>query len=106
MFYAKIGCPICGTGVVGFYLCSDQITIVLMCDECDAVWLDPTTTDGAHALYLGGPPFMVPGTDCSLQHPPARWANASEIARRGWSRFVAGEGDAMGEAFERSRKKQ
>ena len=95
MFYIEKPCIFCGQwGQVGFRLCSDHQSIVLMCDECGTVWLDPTKVDDEHALYLSSPEFIIPALNCSLA---ARWATQEEIASKGWDRYIRGESQALDE---------
>ncbi len=91
-------CPFEGSyGQIGFLLCSDQQTIVLMCDECNQIWLSPDAVDVEHALFVEPPAFLVPGFDYSIQSPLARWATRSEVISYGWSAYIRGEGNALDE---------
>lgn len=95
MLFMK-NCPICTEGLVGFLLCPDNETLVLACDECDTVWLDPQEVNASQALYPSPPDFRVPNLDCSLRQ--SRWATREEVTRRGWDVYIAGEGPALNEA--------
>jgi hypothetical protein len=97
MFYINNACLICHYGQIGFRLCSDHKNVVLMCDECDTVWLDPKKVDTEHALYPSPPEFIIPILRCSIKSPEARWATRQEIARQGWEGYIAGEGQALDE---------
>lgn len=90
MIYVEEYCPVCGTGSVGFMLCGDSAALVIMCDECDALWATPDNWTKTPAVYAQPPDFLVPGVDQSIA-PPARWATAQEVEARGWSEYVAGE---------------
>lgn len=90
MFYIETRCPICKDGVIGFRGCTPGIQIVLMCDECDAVWLDPNTISSAIALSLQGPDFSVPGWNCTIRSPLARWATREEIIQVHWEDYIHG----------------
>ncbi len=92
MVYLEEYCPVCGTGTVGFRLCSDGVALVLMCDECDALWATPDRWSTTPALYSQPPDFTVPGMRCSIA-PPSRWATSSEVERREWTKYVAGESE-------------
>ena len=97
MLYIKTSCPICTEGMVGFRRCSDNETIVLMCDECDTVWLRPQEVNASHALYPSPPEYLVPTLECSIKSPHSQWAEEEDVAEKGWSTYVAGEGKALGE---------
>lgn len=88
MLCLSTNCPICGTGNLGFRTCDDHRTIVIMCDECDAVWLDPAQTDASLALYPSKPPFIVPGTSVSIAQPKAHWSSRDEIVAAGWADWI------------------
>jgi len=96
MFYIDGACPICGTGNRGFRLCSDHVSIVVMCDECEATWLDAERVDASDVVYPEPPEFQVPGRSCSIAAPSSRWATRPEIDAYGWGNLVAGEGLALG----------
>jgi len=97
MLFVRDICPICEHGAVGFVFCADTADMILMCDECDSVWLDPTTTTDQAAQFTEPPDFIVPGLPCSLLR--SRWATRQEIAQRGWADHIAGEGKALNEAY-------
>lgn len=101
MFYLAGICPICGAGVLGFRLCSDGATIVVMCDECDAIWLDARQLDRALAMSTEPPEFQVPGLSCSISSPRARWAKKPELEAAGWDDLIAGEWQAFDERRKR-----
>jgi hypothetical protein len=83
-------CPICGTGNRAVFRCGDGGTFVVMCDECDAVWLDPGSLGPADSVFTQEPQFRIPGTEASLVGPGAGWATAEEVERIGWARYVRG----------------
>jgi len=92
MFYVDTPCPICRAGAVGFRKCADGTTIVLMCNECDAVWKTPDGIAVDSALFPAAPNFVVQELDCSVAAPRATWAERQQIEASGWGEFVAGEG--------------
>ncbi len=96
MFRVKGECPICGTGSIGFRVCSGESTLVLMCDECDSLWTDPRSTHASKALYAEAPDFLVPGLSCSIGAPASRWASREEVEGVGWGALIQGEGTALG----------
>jgi hypothetical protein len=89
MLFVQEICSFCGQGQVGFTLCADQETVVLVCDECYAVWSDPMETRAEFALFPDLQNFTIPGLNCSLAG--ARWAKKEEIVQQGWSNYIAGE---------------
>jgi hypothetical protein len=97
MFYVKGTCPLCDAGNVGFRRCSDGQTIVLMCDECDTVWLDPERRTAEDAVYAQSFSFEVPGLRVSIGGGRAGWATRAEVESAGWQEHVAGETSALGE---------
>ena len=78
MFYMEGPCPICGTGTRGFRLCSDNVLVVGICDECEATWLDAERVDASDAVYVAPPEYLVSGRSCSIAAPSSRWATLSE----------------------------
>ena len=93
MLFLETTCPICGTGARGFRLCDDQSTVVVMCDECDSLWLDAGRLDQLDVVYAEPPEFRVPGLSCSIAK--SRWATRAEVESAGWGDLVAGEGVAL-----------
>jgi len=91
MFYVKELCAYCQAGAVGFRRCSDQVTIVLMCDECDFVWLRPDRTTLADALFPSMETSQVPGTPYAVGGEGAGWATLAEIEQAGWQAYIYGE---------------
>lgn len=89
MFNIDSYCPICCEGTIGFVLCSDQKTMVLVCDECESTWLDPSNVSPIQVLYPKAPDFKVPGLECSIKAPDARWATREEIMQKGWGHYIA-----------------
>lgn len=96
MFYLRGQCPHCEYGQLGFRRCSDGATIVLMCDECDFVWLDPDHRTLDDAAFPDMDTSKVPGTNLAVGGGAAGWATRDEVARAGWQAYIAGEYDAPG----------
>jgi hypothetical protein len=95
MFFIEGACPICGTGTRGFRLCSDEASVVVMCDECEATWLDAERVDASDVVYAEPPEYVLPGRACSIAAPSSRWATRAEIDASGWGNLIAGEGTAL-----------
>ena len=76
-------CRICGTGPLGLRECGGCGEILVMCDECDAVW-----TDGNFSAQplLAGEAGALPCPYCgaSLAEEPSRWAPKSKIEKVAW----------------------
>ena len=93
MFYVGF-CPLCEQGAAGVRTCGYPGHVVVVCDECDAMWRTP---DLAGEPVLAGPADLAcPRCGTSLQRPPARWATWEEIERAGWQDAVIGQGPALG----------
>lgn len=86
-------CPNCGEGQVGYRLCANRETVVLLCDNCALVWMHPNKVDADHARDPLNPDF-------ARQHPQvelrtSRWANEKEIQGWGWGVYVVKPGDLL-----------
>ena len=92
-------CPVCedGLGLVCFRRCTDGRTVVLLCDECGAVWLSPEAVTEEAALHPKAPRMLVPGKTCAVQGEGAGWATHEEVAAAGFSKFIFDEGPAIDE---------
>lgn len=81
MYYVGI-CRICGTGPLGLRSCGGCGEVVVLCDECDAVWTD------SHLEESPQPAFEValpcPHCDACLSEPPSHWATRAEIDSCAW----------------------
>lgn len=77
-------------GWLGFYLCGDAKTVVLICIECDTVWSDPHDLHKGIPERVGDPPdFMIERIGVSLAR--GRDATRDEICVHGWEAFIQGE---------------
>ena len=90
MFYIDQECPFCIQGQIGFRLCSDGTTIVMVCSECEFVWKSPENTTLANAIDAHPPLFRIAELGTAIASP-GRWATHDEIRARGWEQFIAGE---------------
>ena len=93
MYYISTLCPACSTGALGFRRCSDGKSIVLLCNECAAVWLQPNTITAESAIFPTGPDYEVAELGCTIASPRADWAVRKEIEAAGWKAFIAGDGN-------------
>jgi hypothetical protein len=79
--YSSQQCPFCGEyGVLGFFRCAGG-RIVLVCDECDALFQSPDHISADQAIL--DPP--------SARDPDTGWATREEVEQVGWGARIAGE---------------
>jgi hypothetical protein len=74
-------CPFCQTEV-GFFACRGGNIVVLMYDECEAIWLDPIEVDRQHALWPEQAEFSIPGMKQLLSLDDAQWARQAKWSNR------------------------
>lgn len=75
-------CRLCETGPLGLRKCGACEKIVVLCDECDAVW---TTTDTAAApVVLGNEDVPCPLCEASLFGQASAWASREEVEATDW----------------------
>lgn len=97
MFRIEKNCPFCRYGTIVFGKCSDNKTIVLICEECESIWLDPQKVGIEYMLDAPPPGYYVATLECcSIALPPARWATEEEILERGWGKYIAGTVPPLG----------
>ncbi|RVU04131.1 hypothetical protein EOE18_13265 [Novosphingobium umbonatum] len=84
------GCHFCGEqGSLGFYLCNDQQTLIILCDECNTVYTAPEKIEQGIYSYLGSPPdYLIEGLDVSVVG--GRDATRDEIKAAGWLHYIQG----------------
>ncbi|MEL6108238.1 MAG: hypothetical protein AAFU85_19605 [Planctomycetota bacterium] len=85
-------CPVCEGGLCGIRICTgDDPTQkapsagFVMCDECEAIWLEPDLT--AAPTYADPESPTCPIYHCGLWGG-TRWANREEVERLGWTSNV------------------
>lgn len=90
-------CPYCGGyGAVGFWCCTDGKTVILVCDECEAAWLNPTELAEGKLAFISKPPlYLLPGSEISAFGEGANWASMDEITRAGFAGSVRRQGKAL-----------
>ena len=95
MLYVGIPCPTCGEyGLMGIRICDGEgHHAVLMCDECESIWLSLDITGKPHDLDLSE--YLCPYGDGTLARPEGHWASKEEIQQAGWWDAVIGEGGSM-----------
>jgi hypothetical protein len=90
-------CPVCGGGLCGIRICgidpagssqrisksgSDAPHGLVICDECEAIWLEPDTST-AHQ-YPSVDDSRCPICDQPLWGDHSRWADVEDAASLGW----------------------
>ena len=100
-------CPICGGGLCGVRICgvdandsrerfartgSDAPHGLVVCDECEAIWLDPDTTT-AHQYSSAEDP-RCPICSLPLWGANSRWADADDVESLGWQSAINPDLDA------------
>lgn len=90
-------CPICGGGLCGIRICgvaprrdperaddshSNEPHGLVVCDECEAIWLDPDVTT-AHQ-YPAAEDARCPICKEALWSTSSRWADWDDIKVLGW----------------------
>ena len=91
-------CPYCKEyGAVGVWRCAEGETLILQCDECDALWRDPLNLDNNNALGVMSKDYRLAELPCPIYGGKAGWATWDDVAKTGWTKYVAGEGKALGE---------
>lgn len=92
-------CPICGGGLCGVRLCgTDQEHPhgLVVCDECEAIWLQPDTT--TQHRYADAEAARCPRCDAPLWGAQSRWATLEDCERLGWQHAVNPALDAVSDA--------
>jgi hypothetical protein len=90
---AAAECPCCHEGQLGYRLCANRETVVLLCETCALVWTHPNRLLAEHARDPLHPDF-------ARQHPQiqlrsSRWANPEEITAWGWGAYLLKPSDIL-----------
>ncbi len=91
MYFVKDSCPVCRTGMLGIRRCADGKTLVVMCEECEAVWVSPELISISNALDAAPPTFEVTEIRIAIASGAAGWSNHEEIVAKGWEKHISGE---------------
>lgn len=81
MYYVGF-CRICGTGPLGLRECGGCGELVVLCDECDAVWSDENFA--AKPQFANDGELPCPHCQESLIEQPSCWASAAKIQQSKW----------------------
>ncbi len=79
-------CPVCGTGPLGVRVCGQCGKAVVLCEECDALWLSPDAS--AAPIFPRQPHLPCVACGAALRAAPAHWACFAELERIGWQDHV------------------
>ncbi len=82
-------CRCCGQGLLGIRICCEDEIGLILCEECEAIWLEPTCT--GTPLFPQQPDSCCPRCGRSLWQPPSHWASGDEVDRLGWAEYVLGD---------------
>ena len=99
-------CPICGGGLCGVRICgvppnekktfakleNDAAHGLIVCDECEAIWLSPDVTTDYQ--YADSEDARCPICLASLWSETSRWADQADIDLIGWSAAINHDLDA------------
>lgn len=106
-------CPICGGGLCGIRLCGlepgggqrrlarfgdDGIHGLVVCDECEAIWLEPDVSTVHQYPSIVDP--RCPVCDGPLWGPQSRWADQADLEVVGWTTAVDASLDTQHEQDE------
>ena len=83
-------CRLCGTGPLGLRRCGQCASVVILCDECDAVWTDADLA--APPTLTEDPALPCPKCEASLIDLPSRWATEEEVDATDWLKQAVDEG--------------
>ncbi len=75
-------CRLCGTGPLGLRRCGQCHEIVVLCDECDAVWTDADFS--RNPVLTTDPALPCPTCSASLVELPSTWAKRHEVDSCEW----------------------
>jgi hypothetical protein len=91
MYYLEENCVVCGDGILGFLRCSDGKKIVIMCEECNSVWLTPGEVSHEDPIYTEAPDYLLPDSNISISGNDSGWASLDEIKSAGFEDYVSNE---------------
>ena len=74
-------CPTCDAGVLGLRKCGVCRRVVVLCDECDAAWIDHRVEARG---TRGDETMPCPGCQADLWSGGATWATPAEIKATTW----------------------
>lgn len=75
-------CSICESGSLGLWACGMCQNIVILCDECDAMW--PNAKVKELPIYAEEDNLPCPACSATLFENQSHWATQEEISRSQW----------------------
>lgn len=78
-------CPVCGDGLCRVRCCiapDGQRILYALCDECETIWLEPSTSSKRTTTHSENP--QCPFTEQALYGPHSRWATTEDIRGTVW----------------------
>lgn len=88
LYFIRQTCPLCGPyGSMAFYLCDNQSTVVVQCEECQNIWLDPRNITLGDFQGAQPPDYRIESLGCGVG-PGSRWATREEIAQAGYEMLI------------------
>ena len=81
MYYVGF-CRVCGAGPLGVRACGGCASLVVVCDECDAVWVDEDLSEPP--AVTGSETLPCPHCEASLYDSPSHWATCEEVDACEW----------------------
>jgi hypothetical protein len=79
-------CPCCQEGQLGYRLCGDRETVVILCSECAMVWLHPSKLEADQARDPVAQDFARHHPQVQLRN--SRWATPEEVSQWGWAAYL------------------
>lgn len=86
-FYVREICPLCEQGARGVFRCKakNSYKLIILCDECQAVWLDIHALQPENAVFPGVDGY-IKKLDCFIYDEHAGWAGFDDIRNYGWDK--------------------
>lgn len=75
-------CRLCETGPLGLRKCGGCGAVVVLCDECDATWIDADLS--AKPTLTNDPDLPCPHCEASLVGDTASWATRETVEATPW----------------------
>lgn len=85
--FLKQPCSACGMDLLGFRICvGDDESIIIMCEECNSIWIDPDLKDGPYASTF--PDWLCPDGERTMASPKSYWATKDQLETAGLWHYV------------------
>lgn len=85
MYYVGT-CRCCEQGLLGIRICCEDEIGLILCEECEAIWLHPTCPGSP--LFPQQPDSACPRCNRPIWEAPAHWATQAEVDRLDWNEYV------------------